>query len=197
MRLHRIAILILAVVASVSLVWIFSPATIIPPADPADPVTVHVVDYGFHSRLVLPDGDGKLIQYAYGDWNYFALNQQDWSDGAAALLVPTQGTLGRRKFSNITELRQMIDRGDNTLLNFEVAGAKAIQLLASLDERFNRNINTRVENPLIEMTLVQDDQDYTLFHNSNHELVLWLKDLDCRVEGFVMWANFQVKYPKD
>lgn len=191
---RRIALFILAILAYVLLTWVSSPTVIAPPAKPANPVTIYVVDHGYHSSLVLPDRESGYIQYAYGDWNYFALNQQGWIDAAAALLIPTQGTLGRRKFSNIDKLRQIVDPNrDKTILNFEVAGAKAAQQWKALNERFNRNINTRVENSLNGLSFVQDDQDYTLFHNSNHELVAWLKDLDCEVTGFVMLPNFQVK----
>ncbi|MCX7593452.1 MAG: DUF2459 domain-containing protein [Fischerella sp.] len=197
MRLCRIAKFASLVIASILLVWMLSPATIVPPANPAEPVTVYVTDHGLHSRLVLPSGNGELIQYAYGDWNYFALNQQDLRNGIAALLVPTQGTLGRRKFSNITELQQIIQQQDYTLLNLEVAQAKVTRLLKLLDERFNRNIETSIKNPQTGLTLVQDDQNYTLLHNSNHELVGWLQDLDCQVHGFIVWANFRVKHPQD
>ena len=195
---RRIALFLVAVLTCVFLIWVSSPTVIVPPANPTNSVTVYVVDHGYHSRLVLPDRESGYIQYAYGDWNYFALNQQSWSDAAAALLIPTQGTFGRRKFSNIDNIRRIVDPNrDKTILNFEVAGAKAAQLLKALNERFNRNINTRVENPLNGLSFVQDDQDYSLFHNSNHELVAWLKDLDCEVTGFVMLPNFQVKSSED
>ncbi|MCA1995481.1 MAG: hypothetical protein LDL41_26055, partial [Coleofasciculus sp. S288] len=193
------AILVLAVSALVfvGLTVVRSPTFIIPPADPASPVTVYVVDYGYHSRLILPEIDGGLVQYTYGDWHYFALNQQDFSSAVAALLIPTRGALGRQNVSDAAELQQLIDkRRYDSLLSFEVAGAKAARLLKLLNDRFNRNIDTRVENSITGLSLVQDDQDYTLFHNSNHELVQWLEDLDCQVRGFVMLPNFQVKSPE-
>ncbi len=197
MNLRRIIIFFLTVAASILVVWILTPASIIPPADPVDGIAVHVVERGLHTSLVLPRGNNELMEYAYGDWNYFALNQQKLSDGLAALLIPTLGTIGRRQFTDITQLRQVVKQEDITLLSFKVAEAKATQLMQSLDKRFNRNINTRVENPHTGLTLVQDDQKYTLLHNSNHEVVAWLEDLDCQVKGFVMWANFRVQYPKN
>lgn len=194
---RRIALFILAILACVLLTWVSSPTVIVPPASPANPVTAYVIDQGYHSSLLLPDRESGYIQYAYGDWHYFALNQQGWSDAAAALLIPTKATLGRRKFSNIDNLRQIVDPNRNkTILNFDVTGAKATQLLKALNDRFNRNINTRVENSITGLSLVQDDEDYTLFHNSNHELIEWLEELDCQVKGFVMLPNFQVKSPK-
>ncbi|MBD2560158.1 MULTISPECIES: DUF2459 domain-containing protein [Nostoc] len=194
MRLCRITKFASVVIFSILLVWMLSPATIVLPADPVEPITIYVTDYGWHSRMVLPTGKDELIQYAYGDWNYFALNQQDFKNGAAALLLLTQGTLGRRKFSNIIELQQIIQQQDYTLLSLEVAQAKVKQLLKLLDERFNRNLATSIENPQTGLTLVKDERKYTLLHNSNHEIVEWLKYLDCQIDGFVMWANFQVKY---
>jgi hypothetical protein len=175
--------------------WVRSPATIIPPNTPNNPVNIYVVDYGFHNRLILPDGEGKWIQYAYGDWKYFALNQQDWITGAAALLLPTQGALGRRKLSNRDRLHLFAAQKDNAVLSITVEKTKVERLLNLLNAYFDRASVTPVENPLIGMTLVTYDQKYTLLHNSNHELVRWLQDLGCRVEGFVLWANFQVRIP--
>ncbi|WP_193199033.1 DUF2459 domain-containing protein [Nostoc sp. MG11] len=194
MRLCHITKFASIVVASILLVWILSPATIVPPADPVEAIAIYVVDYGWHSRLVLPSGNGELIQYAYGDWNYFALNQQDLKNGLAALLLPTQGTLGRRKFSNLAELQQIIQQQDYTLLSLEVAQTKVTQLLKLLDESFNRNIATSIKNSQTGLTLVKNEQKYTLLQNSNHKIVEWLQDLDCQVYGFVMWANFRVKH---
>lgn len=168
-----------------------SPAVIIPPPKPFQPVTVYIIDQGLHSRLVLPDGDTKLIQYAYGDWRYFALNQQNLGSGIAALLIPTQGTLGKREYQNVAEMKQTLN-SNYSLLSFSVARLDAIRLKQSLDQRFNQNIATQIFNPRNQMYFVQDDLDYTLYHNSNHELVVWLKKLDCRIEGFVLLADFQL-----
>ncbi|MFQ4145529.1 DUF2459 domain-containing protein [Chlorogloeopsis sp. ULAP02] len=194
MHIRRIATFTLIAVTCILLIWISTPASIIPPARPTAALTVHVLDLGLHPELVLPNSNGELIVYAYGDWNYFALNNQGFTDGLAALLLPTQGTLGRQKYSNLEQLQQTVKEKDGTLLSFEVTKTKALQLAQALDQRFIRNINTRLENPQTGLTLVKDEQEYTMLHNSNHELVKWLEQLDCQVEGFVMWANFQVKY---
>ncbi|MEB3216194.1 MAG: DUF2459 domain-containing protein [Nostocales cyanobacterium 94392] len=194
MSLSRIAKLTSLVIVCILFIWMLSPATILAPTDPAEALTIYVPDYGLHSRLVLPIGNGELIQYAYGDWNYFALNQQDLKNGLAALFLPTQGTLGRRKFNNIVELQQIIQQQNNTLLSLAVAQTKVTQLLQLLDQRFSQNIETSIKNPETNLTLIKDEQKYTILHNSNHEIVEWLKALDCQIYGFVMWANFQVKH---
>lgn len=178
--------------------WILAPTVIIPPADPVNPINVYVLDRGYHSRLILPGNQGGLIQYAYGDWRYFALNQQDWQTGLAALFLPTQGTLGRQTFRDLPDLAQEVKlRPSDTLLKITVAGAEVAQLRRSLQNRFQQHWQTRTVNPRNGITFVQDDQDYTLLHNSNHEVASWLRALDCRVRGFILWPDFKFREPGD
>jgi hypothetical protein len=180
--------------AAVLLGWVLSPTVIIPPREPMEPVSVYVLDRGYHSRLILPQEAEGFVLYAYGDWHYFALHQQDWSRGLAALLLPTQGALGRQVFKDFPTLAQSIQR-QNILLEIGVARADVVRLRQALDNRFQRNYHTRVVNSRNQLTFVQDDQDYTLLHNSNHELVQWLQQLDCQVQGFVALPNFQLSQP--
>ncbi|PSB67177.1 DUF2459 domain-containing protein [filamentous cyanobacterium CCP1] len=186
----------LAVGAAIVLGWVSLPPKIIPPRDPAAPVTVYVMNQDFHSRLILPNQEDEFVQYAYGDWQYFALYEQNVRTALAALFVPTQGALGRRGYRDLQMLEQETDELYNgSLLSFEVASGRASQLFESLNVRFEQNIDTAIVNQRNRMTFVQDDQDYTLLHNSNHELVRWLEALDCEVEGFVMWSGFRVEQP--
>jgi hypothetical protein len=181
-KLRCFAILVLVIASLVITIWVVSPAAIIPPENILNPVNIYLVDYGFHARLILPIGKDKCVEYAYGDWQYFALNQQDWLTGAAALLLPTQGALGR-KFTKC-------DRFSNFLIAVEKTKVARLQKL--LNSSFDRHASMQIENPHTGMTLVPYDRTYTLLHNSNHELVRWLEDLGCRVEGFVLWANFKL-----
>lgn len=192
-RVKRIALLLLALLSVALVNWVASPAIIIPPAKPALPVTVYVMEQGFHARLVLPLPGNGLIQYAYGDWQYFALNQQSFTSGLRALFLPTQGALGRRIYEDVATLQQTVEETQgSTLLSLEVPGEKASQLLQSLGDRFQQKQDTQIYNPLTQMFFVQDEQNYIVLHNSNHELVNWLQDLDCQVKGFVLWADFEV-----
>ncbi|ACK72306.1 conserved hypothetical protein [Gloeothece citriformis PCC 7424] len=192
---RRIVLLATICIAFIVLVLVASPIIIIPPINPVQPVPVFVTEYGWHSRLVLPTSRDILIQYAYGDWKYYALNQQNWRNTIAALIKPTPAALGRRTFSNFSDFQQSTAQTNATILSFQVSKAKVSQLLESLNNRFNRQISSEVNNNLTKLNLVKDDQDYTLVHNSNHELVLWLRKLDCKVKGLVIWANFRVKTP--
>jgi hypothetical protein len=190
-RLRRLSAIVLVSIAIGLLIWISSPAVVRPPIRPSNPTVIHIAEHGLHSRLVLPLNQGELIQYAYGDWKYYALGQQDWQNTIAAILIPTQGALGRRTFSNLIEFQQTSQQEQATILSIAVASAKVEQLRQALNQRFDRQLSTYAENPHTRLTLVRDEQDYTIFHNSNHELVEWLQALDCRVHGFVLWANFR------
>ncbi|NHC33385.1 DUF2459 domain-containing protein [Scytonema millei] len=190
MKLRRFIILFLAI-ASIFLVgWICSPATIVPPGNPINPVNIYLIDYGFHARLILPSDRDNCLEYAYGDWKYFALNQQDWLTGAAALFLPTQGALGR-KLKNCDRFDLLATQKDNFLLSITVDKTKVDRLLKVLNSYFDRPTTIQIENSYTGMTLVPYDRTYTVLHNSNHELVRWLENLGCRVEGFVLWANFK------
>src|SRR4051794_37158104 len=43
-----------------------------PPANVRDPVPIYVTDYGRHSTLLLPTDDGRLEEFAFGDWDWLA-----------------------------------------------------------------------------------------------------------------------------
>ncbi|MBD2346047.1 DUF2459 domain-containing protein [Anabaena subtropica] len=193
MSLRRITIFTLIVVIFTLLVWVLTPATIIPPTNPQGAIAAYVIILDLHPELVLPHPQGGLMMYAYGDWNYFALNQRNINNGLAALFIPTSGTLGKRTLSNVEELQQIVKQQNANLLNIKIAKVNAFKLAQSLDKRFERNIATRIQNSQTELFLVKDKQNYTILHNSNHELVVWLEQLDCQVKGFVMWANFRLK----
>src|SRR3954451_19457334 len=69
---------------------------IVPPSNPANPVAVYITDYGRHSSILLPMGDGHLMEYSYGDWEFYALNQYKWYIGASKLFFSDGSGLGRR-----------------------------------------------------------------------------------------------------
>lgn len=173
------------------------PTVIIPPQNPEQPITSYVLDRGLHSRLVLPDGNGGMVQYTYGDWRYFALQIQTPISAIQALLLPSAGTLGRREFANERALQAAIKaEPGGRLLAIVVATDRVESLRSQLDHRFQQNRDTEVIHRQIDLHFVRDDQAYSLFHNSNHELVQWLKALDCQVEGFVTVPNFRVQGQK-
>jgi hypothetical protein len=170
------------------------PTMIIPPQSPERPITSYVLDRGLHSRLVLPNGNGGMVQYTYGDWRYFALQIQTPISAIQALLLPSAGTLGRREFPNERTLKATIQaESGGRLLSIVVAADEVEELRSQLDRRFRQNLDTHVIHRRVGLHFVRDDQAYSFFHNSNHELVQWLKALDCQVDGFITLPNFRVQ----
>ncbi|TVQ08421.1 MAG: DUF2459 domain-containing protein [Leptolyngbya sp. DLM2.Bin27] len=192
MKRHRLVYLTLGLVMALALTWLTVPATIMPPVAPSNPVTVHVIESGLHARLVLPLGN-RWVQYGFGDWDYYALNRQSLYHAARALLWPTPGAIGWGEIESLRQLRAVIEPQGVRFLSFDISVAKANQLIASLQARIDQQpAEEHVHNPNTNLTLAQDDQTYSLLHNSNHELANWLEALDCRVDHLWLWREFRL-----
>lgn len=168
--------------------------TIRPPADPKDPVVVLLVDYGKHASLVLP-APGGSVEFAYGNWDYFALNQDDVCTGLFALCCFSQGTLGRRAFDAPAAKAWLGGRiGGEELIELKVARADADGLRTKLEKRWELGADTKVFNPLNGLTFVKDDEDYICWNNCNHAVVRWLEELGCEVGGCCgCFADFRME----
>lgn len=189
---RRLGLFLVAIVGTLFLAWFTVSATIIPPAAPQNPVTVHVAEFGFHARLLLPEGDGWL-QYGFGDWDYYARRQQTLLNGVLALLWPTPGALGQGEVDSVDRFRADSESAGGQLLSFDVPGARVKQLKHSLHTRFEQQIpDGQVYNRVNNLRLVRDDRPYSVLHNSNHELAEWLKVLDCQVESLGFWTAFRL-----
>jgi hypothetical protein len=168
--------------------------TITPPVDPVDPVVVYIVDYGRHASLLLPKDEGQgLIEYAYGEWGWFALDRSRWHDVFRTLLWPSRGALGRWEWdlpADVETIRAGIFCED--VLQVIVASERERALLVRLDARHAQHADTLHYQPLYQLEFVHDDDEYHLFHNCNHVLARWLRELDCDVHGWAMFADFVV-----
>jgi hypothetical protein len=180
--------LVLVVVASGCATRVIPPA----PAAVAERAVVYVTDYGRHSSVVLPVGE-RWVEYAYGDWDYLALNKYRWYVGPTRLLFSEGSCLGRRyidKVDNEEALLAVV--ASERLLRIETDRRAVEDLICALDERFNRHIETLVYNKHQVMYFVRDDSHYWLMNNCNGVTAGWLKELGCRVEGMALLSNFEV-----
>lgn len=166
--------------------------TIRPPADPKDPVVVVLVDYGKHSSLILPEPGGGSVEYAFGEWDYFALNEDDLCTGMAALCCYNQGTLGRRTLA-VPPLQA--SPGGEELHGLTVARAAADALRLKLGRRYDARPESKVFNPLNGLTFVKDDESYICWNNCNHVVLRWLEELGCKVRGWGCFADFRIEPP--
>jgi hypothetical protein len=170
--------------------------TVVPPRDPADPVPVFILDYGLTSVIVVPYAEG-LRAYAYGDWQYYALANNNALRGLAALAWPTQGTLGRGQLtgpataSNVLE--QVRGRGADGVHVVEVARASVERLAGRIDALYASQRATEVENADYGMSFVHHPQRYTWFWNSNHQTAAWLEELGCEVRGPAFASRWRIR----
>jgi hypothetical protein len=169
--------------------------TVVPPAAPEQPVRVLLVDHGRHASLLFPTDDPEsLVEYAYGDWNWFALGRDGALDVFPTLFLPTQGALGRRNWPNFdtpADAEETIPCDVAHVLM--VSGASASALRRRLDARFESNIDTRYESADAGLTFVHDDQPYCLLSGCNVTMAEWLRELDCEVRGCSLNADYVVR----
>jgi hypothetical protein len=169
--------------------------SITPPPDPADPVSVFVLDYGRHSSLGLAATDDQtLVEYAYGDWNWFALDKTEWYDVFPTLFWPTQGALGRRALRSETSAEALQSSlGCEEVLEIPVGGDDARALATKLDRQFESRLETQHYQPLYDLDFVHTDGSFHVFHNCNHVMTGWLREMGCRVRGPALFADFVVR----
>jgi len=157
-------------------------------------VTVVVVDHGYHSSLLLPAPEGGSVEYAFGEWAWFALNRDAWYHAFSTLCWPNRGALGRRLHA--APPAQVARAGSlpcEEMLELEVERAKAGALQRRLEESFQGRIGTRVHNPLLGLDLVHGDDDYCFLVNCNHVLGRWLCELGCELGGTATFSSFRVE----
>ncbi|HEX3357636.1 MAG TPA: DUF2459 domain-containing protein [Tepidisphaeraceae bacterium] len=168
--------------------------TIHPPASPTNPVTVYIPDYGKHSAVVLPDpATGGYIEWAFGDWNYFALGHTGLKDALSALFVSPQSTLGRRVIppqSDDDAMKQTLEA--NGLLRITISADRSASLMKELNDRYQKNIDSMIHSTYSHMDNVKDAEHYWGLHNCNHLTAQWLRELGCKVDGLCIWSNFKL-----
>jgi len=151
------------------------------------------MDHGRHPSLVLPDGTGGAVRYAYGDWRWFANAETGFLQGAAALLWPTRGTLGRQQLSawgSVAALRREITEGFVGLYPLEVSASATSELVSRLDCIYFAGQAQALESPLFSLTFVPHPERYWFGNNSNVVTARWLEELDVEVRGSALFSRW-------
>lgn len=167
-------------------------------ADLADPVPVFVADYGVHSSVFLPAGDGRFVEYAFGDWNYAANNHTWPNDAVGALVVSFQSALGRRFYDyRLDTAAPDLPAGHPKLKLDRIYCERAAvrEVVADLDARYRAAVDAGHvprRNPENGIEFVKDAEHYSLANNCNHLTARSLRKLGCDVRGVVVSANFRV-----
>lgn len=158
--------------------------TIEPPRDVAEPVPVFLLDHGRHASIVLPRGE-RAVRYAYGEWEWYALDRTGPLRALDTLLLPTPAALGRRILPGpptADAIRAQVRVPIEKSWRIEVERARARALDDELTTLFEDNIDSRVDSPRYDLEFVRHPAAYSLGHNSNHVAADWLRALGCRVD---------------
>ena len=166
-----------------------------PPATVSDPVRVFVVDYGRHASLALPKEDTGLVEWSWGDWNWYALERTGAVEGLQALFASPRSTLSRRELAPATDAGELAARvGAEQVLALNVERERARALQRQLEARWLRRRQWSVTHRSGRV-FVPDDARYSLSNNSVHELARWLEALGAEVSGTGVTANFKLRKP--
>lgn len=164
-----------------------------PPSAVPDATTVYIADYQLHASLLLPRADGTLTEYAYGEWDWFALNHEGVLDALRIAAFPARGALGRRTLAaaaDADELRALM--GVEAVYPVAVDPLRAAIVLRHLDDAYAAEQATEIYNPQEQMTFVRSGRLYWTGWNCNHALAAWLDELGCDVSGCRAFSNFRV-----
>lgn len=172
--------------------------TIAPPARVADPETVTLVTHGKSSSLILPDGERRMVRWAFGDWRYYAAGETGiWSTVAAAVW-PTPSALGRQVVDPAPERTDdvvaSLGIGIDEAYSIRVERAAVARLQARLESIFESNRETLLYNPGPRLEFVRHPQPYTLVNSSNRKVAEWLRELGCTIEGVPLLSNWIIEH---
>lgn len=170
-----------------------------PPDSPDDPVTVYLLVRAKHRGIVLPlPAEGGHVEYGYGEWGWYAENQDAWYNVFDTLFWPTRGALGRRPTAAGT--REELERSLDALLEpVVVSRARAAELLAHLESEFERAGREEPEgvvfNPQQGMRFVRHGRRFWLFWNCADQTAEWFRALGCRVSQVLIRLGIKVERP--
>lgn len=170
-------------------------AAIYPTPNPVHPTAVYVADYGIHSSLLMPNGDGRFVEYAFGDWNFAALNHCWPQDALGALLISFQSTLGRRMITlapGETEPHPVHPSAHRVQVLY-ASRKDVMRVVAEMDVRYRRDTRIVMHNTDNDMDYVKDTEHYWVANNCNHLTARCLREMGCQVRGLIVLSGFSVE----
>ena len=172
---------LLAIVAGIFASSVGCVSTVTPPADPEDAVTVFVRKEARHRGLVLPRAEGGYVEYGYGEFDWYALEEDRWHHAFGTMLFPSTGTLGRRMIDrdSLQGLKALYPHSE--FLSLRVSRPLAADLVADLERKFEEGEATLTHNERYRMSFVETDDDFWCFYNCNDATTEWLERLGCSV----------------
>lgn len=171
--------------------------TVVPPREPQRPVAAFLLDHGRHASLVLERADG-MTRYAWGDWDYYALNRTGPLQASGTLLGANRAGLGRKHLQGPAErayVRHQVAVPIEALWQIDVPAERARRLHERLDRRFRDGRATLTANRLYDLEFVHAATPYNVTSNSNHRVGAWLRELGCEVRMAGPFSSWRVTAP--
>jgi hypothetical protein len=144
-------------------------------------VSVWLVIEARHRGLILPRETGDLVEYAYGEWQWFAHNRDAWHDVPRAALWPTRGTLGRRLPDVEPNRGVPRELPGREFVELRVCRTHLDQVRQKLEQQFYQRQDEAHHNPRYGFTFVPHESAFWLGHNCTDAVAEWLRDLGCEV----------------
>jgi hypothetical protein len=167
--------------------------TVVPPAGPAQPGAVFLLDHGRHASLVLERENG-ISRYSYGHWGWYVENRTGPLRASGTLFGSSDAGLGRRHLpgpADLDNVRRRVRVPIREAWRIEVSAGRSNDLGDRLDGFFSDHADSHTENPLYDLEFVRHPDPYHAGHNSNHMVARWLRELGCEVRmhgPFSMWT---------
>jgi hypothetical protein len=169
--------------------------TVTLPAEAADPVEVFLIDQGRTASIVIPSSFGGLLRYAYGDWRWYALRETGLWRALVTLFWPTQGALGRGELegpATLANVRARLARAER-VHSLRIGRGRVEAFERQMEALYDSRRETEVESPTTGLRFVHDPRRYTYFHNSNHVVAGWLRELGCTTRGASFHSAWRIE----
>lgn len=188
----------LILVVFISLILSGCSGRITPPTTPETPRSVFVLDHGQHSSLVIEDKHGNLARYSYGDWRYYAEGETSFWSGLRAMFAPTKAALGRKHLSGPATLENVQKQVRIVVINtvpLEAEASAVDALQYKLETIYLQNQYSKIYRQDYDLEFVHYPLDYSVRHNSNQVIGLWLTELGSDIHGWPLLSNWRLLQP--
>ena len=157
------------------------------PPEVGEQERVYLLSYstwGHHSLAFY--SDDALVEFTYGDWELFALNQRDGWTAWKNMTFRSQGALGRKvvAWEPGTPICPLFHACLDAV-SFNAPAANVQALYERLQNDYALEVSSKVLNEVEQVFFVKYDVPYWGLHNCNHELADWLEALGATVSGRV------------
>lgn len=167
-------------------------ALVTPPIPRDTDVEVLLVDEACHKGLVLPNEHGELVEWGFGHYGWYALEQNAWYHAPGTVLWPGAGTLSRRTWDAGERER----RSGEDVVAFRAPRERALELARDLEHEFDAARGTLHHSVAYSTDFVRSTEHYWIFHDCHDATAEWLEALGCRVEPALVRIGLEFRAPR-